>query len=102
MRKSKIYKITVISAGNSYDEKQLFRNIFESLYSIKHLVAVSPPLFTIHDQFYTKMILLGYDVPMFKELLYPRAKPTAANESFIPQSISYAQMMYERRRWFTA
>ena len=36
MRASKQYTVKIVSTGNPYDETQLFKSIFDSLYSIRN------------------------------------------------------------------
>ena len=99
MKPIKQYTVKIVSAEKAYDEKQLFRNIFESLYSIRKLsCAANPVVFSIYNQFYIKMIMLGRDMPLFEGLLYAPVKSTAASDGFYPQFSNYAQMLLRKEK----
>jgi len=98
MKTSKQYVVTVVSSGRPYDDGQLYKTIFDSLYSIKNMpVIVSPPLFTI-----SRMVLLGRDIPLFGGLFYAPAKSTVANDILYPLLSNYAQMKYRKETIFIA
>ena len=96
MKNNKIYTVKITSSGNPYDEKQLFRSIYDSLSSIKNISFTESPVSFISDN-YIKMILFGRVVkPIFGQLYYNLKQSTYGNHIFSP--LHHAQMLRWKER----
>ena len=107
MRKNKIYNVEIVSSAKAYDEKNLFKNIFESLYSIAgqkqfDTCFANPTLINLNAFCYMEIFISARDKTRRKTLNYTSEKSTAVSGVSDLLIAHYAQMISGKESIFTA